>query len=61
MVVCKDEYTLEFEYKFYDRYNWDGGKQVTILGHVVTDEFMGEFHRHGLARVFDLRGSVKKV
>jgi len=61
VVVCKDEYTLEFEYKFYDRYNWDGGKQVTILGHVVTDEFMGEFHRQGLAREFDMRGSVKKT
>jgi RHS repeat-associated protein len=43
--VCKDEYTLQFEYKFYDRYNWDIGKEVKILGVTVTDKFMGEFHR----------------
>jgi len=59
--ACKDEYTLEFQYKFYDRYNWDGGKQVTILGQVVTDQFMGEFHRQGLAREFDMFGAVKKT
>ena len=59
--VCGEEYTLEFEYKFYDRYNWDGGKQVTILGQVVTDQFMGEFHRQGLAREFDMFGSMKKT
>ena len=59
--VCKHEYTLEFEYKFYDRYNWDTGKSVTILGHMVTDQFMGEFHRQGLAKGFDMRGSAKKT
>jgi RHS repeat-associated protein len=59
--VCKDEYTLEFQYKFYDRYNWDTGKSVTILGQTVTDAFMGEFHRQGLAREFDMRGAVKKT
>src|SRR5882672_1917746 len=36
---------LELEYKFYDRYNWDGGKSVTIAGIQITDEAMGEFHR----------------
>jgi hypothetical protein len=59
--VCKDEYTLQFEYKFYDRYNWDIGKEVKILGVTVTDKFMGEFHRQGLAKEFDMRGSVKKT
>jgi RHS repeat-associated protein len=59
--VCKDEYTLEFQYKFYDRYNWDTGKSVTILGQTVTDQFMGDFHRQGLAREFDMRGAVKKT
>ena len=49
------------EYKFYDRYNWDMGKKVTILGVTVTDQFMGEFHRQGLAKEFDMRGSVKKT
>lgn len=60
-IVCKDKYTLEFQYKFYDRYNWDGGKSVKILGVTVTDQFMGEFHRQGLAKEFDMRGSVKKT
>lgn len=52
-------YTLDFEYKFYDRYNWDGGKSVTIFGVTVTDEFMGDFHRQGLAREFNMYGSVR--
>lgn len=47
-------YTLELEYKFYDRYNWDGEKSVTFHGIVVTDRFMGEFHRQGIAKEFDL-------
>jgi hypothetical protein len=59
--VCKEEYKLEFQYNFYDRYNWDGGKMVKILGAVVTDQFMGEFHRQGLAREFDMLGTVKKT
>ena len=59
--VCKDKYSIEFEYKFYDRYNWDSGKAATIGGVTVTDAFMGEFHRQGSAKEFDMRGSVKKT
>lgn len=33
---------------------------MTILGQRVTDEFMGEFHRQGLAREFDCHGSIKR-
>ena len=54
------EYELEFEYKFYDRYNWDAGKSVTFAGITVTDVFMGEFHRQGLAKEFDCYGSFKR-
>jgi peptidoglycan hydrolase-like protein with peptidoglycan-binding domain len=53
-------YDLEFEYKMFDRYNWDGGKAVDILGIEVTDEFMGEFHRQGLAREFNQHGSARR-
>ena len=53
-------YTLSFEYRFYDRYNWDGGKSVTILGITVTDAFMAEFHKQGLAQEFDCFGSFKR-
>lgn len=54
------EYEMDFEYKVYDRYNWDAGKEVTILGIKVTDHFMGEFHRQGLAREFDCFGSIRR-
>ncbi len=53
-------YNLAFEYKFYDRYNWDGGKSVTIGPVTITDAFMGEFHRQGLAKEFDMFGSVRR-
>ena len=54
------EYELDFEYKFYDRYNWDAGKSVTFAKITVTDRFMGEFHRQGLAREYDCWGSFKR-
>lgn len=57
----RKSYRLEFKYKFYDRYNWDGGKKVTIFGQTITDEFMGRFHREGLAREFNMYGSYKKT
>jgi len=54
------DYELEFEYKLFDRYNWDAGKFVTIAGVKVTDAFMGEFHRQGLAREFNCYGAFKR-
>ena len=51
---------MDFEYKFFDRYNWDGGKSVEIFGITITDEFMGRFHREGLAREFNMNGSIKR-
>lgn len=55
-------YDLAWEFRCYDRYNWDNGKQVTlpVVNIVITDHFMGEFHRCGLAREYDLRGSVRR-
>lgn len=44
----------------YDCYNWDGGKEVTIMGTTITDEFMGEFHRQGLARGFNCHDSIRR-
>lgn len=60
MELTGRHYAVDFDYCFYDRYNWDGKKAVTILGTVVTDEFMGEFHRQGLAREFDCYGSLHR-
>jgi peptidoglycan hydrolase-like protein with peptidoglycan-binding domain len=53
-------YEVEFRYNMYDRYNWDGGKSVTIGGVTVTDEFMGEFHRQGLAREYNCFGALTR-
>jgi hypothetical protein len=53
-------FEVDFEYHVYDRYNWDGGKKVTIGGIDVTDEFMGEFHRQGLAKEFDCHGKIAR-
>jgi RHS repeat-associated protein len=49
------EYQLNFEYKIFDRYNWDNGKFV--LGGLITDRYMGKFHRMGLAAEFNTFGS----
>lgn len=54
-------YSLNFEYHFYDRYNWDKGKAVNIGPITITDEFMGEFHRQGLAREYDAIGLIKRT
>ena len=53
-------YGVDFEYCVYDRYNRDGGESVTIMGTTITDEFMGEFHRQGLAREYDCYGTVRR-
>jgi hypothetical protein len=59
-------YDLDFHYHMRDRYNWDGGKEVSIPSVfsdepiVITDEFMGEFRRQGLAREFYCVGSVRR-
>jgi hypothetical protein len=53
-------YEVDFEYKFFDRYNWDAGKSVTFAGITISDEFMGEFHRQGLAKEYNCFGSFKR-
>ncbi len=55
----KKAYYMEWEYKFFDRYNWDNGKAVKIFNIEVTDKFMGTFHRQGLAKEFNCFGSIK--
>lgn len=59
-------YRLEFRYHVFDRYNWDGKKGVDIplpAGRKVrvTDDELAEFHRQGLAREYNQRGSFLKV
>ncbi len=57
----KRSYQMQFEYKFFDRYNWDGKKKVSLFGVVITDKFMGQMHREGLAREYNCNGSFKKA
>ena len=60
--------SFTFEYKFADRYNWDKGKTVPLLGSFSrliwpngSDIFMGDFHLMGLAKEYSMRGSFVKV
>ncbi|MFC1642583.1 peptidoglycan-binding protein [Myxococcota bacterium] len=54
------QYTLDFTYKLFDRYNGDAGKSVTVFNVTITDEFMGEFHRQKLAKKFGCVGSFQR-
>ena len=56
----RPSYKMNFEYKFFDRYNWDGGKKTSLFGIEITDEAMARFHREGLAQEFDCWGSVRR-
>lgn len=51
------KYSMEFEYCFFDQYNWNKGIGVDIAGFRITDDFMGKFHRQGIAKEFELRGT----
>lgn len=51
-------FAMGFQFKFSDKYNWDKNKDVSIGGTVVTDMYMGEFHRQGLAREFYMYGNI---
>lgn len=53
----KPRVSVEYQTHVFDRYNWDGGKSVTILGQTITDEQLGRLHSVGLAQEFDIRGS----
>ncbi|MBL8231925.1 MAG: hypothetical protein JNL98_25735 [Bryobacterales bacterium] len=52
---------LDFEFRFFDEYNWHEGNMVTLYGIEITDDLMGRFHRQGLAREFEMTGSVRRV
>jgi hypothetical protein len=54
-------YRLWFTWLFSDRYNWDTGKVVDIAGIVITDKFMGDFHRQGMAQEFNMDGGVTEA
>jgi len=50
---------INYQLHVYDRYNWDAGKSVRIVGLPVPDTFLGRLHQVGIAKEYDLRGSSK--
>jgi hypothetical protein len=53
---CK--FNMSFSYYFADKYNWDRGKHVKILGYTVSDVTLGRLHEVGLAHEFEMTGKV---
>ncbi|MGH9904984.1 MAG: hypothetical protein ACRD8U_05285, partial [Pyrinomonadaceae bacterium] len=51
------EYEMKFTFNFFDRYNWDRGKLVEVLGEPVFDDELGRLHRVGFAQEYEMRGS----
>ncbi|MCA2206197.1 hypothetical protein [Nocardia rosealba] len=49
--------SMSYQVHLFDRYNWDGGKAVEILGIEITDARMGALHTAGLAKEFDQYGT----
>ncbi|MFC4125493.1 hypothetical protein [Nocardia rhizosphaerae] len=49
--------SMSYQIHLFDRYNWDGGKGVTILGIDISDERLGALHTAGLAREFNQYGT----
>jgi hypothetical protein len=50
-------FSMSFEYCLFDQYNWNGGGSVSLLGRNISDKDMGLFHKMGLAREYEVRGS----
>ena len=59
-VVAHDKckYEMTFDLKFFDKYNWDVGKSVTIFGIRVPDIALGELHQAGIAQEYLMNGNV---
>ncbi|WP_255475252.1 hypothetical protein [Pseudocitrobacter sp. 73] len=57
-------YSLKFQFHFFDRYNWNINKPdsgVRLGGVIpVTDRFMGRFHQECLAREYNIKGVIEK-
>jgi hypothetical protein len=64
-IVCTStgerKYKVEFEFHFDDRYNWDTGKGVNIVGIHVSDASLGRLHKVGIAHEFDMTGKATKT
>lgn len=56
-------YELKFQFKFFDRYNWNikvAGSGVRLDSIIpVSDSFMGQFHQGCLAREYNIFGTIE--
>jgi hypothetical protein len=64
--VCGDTILLNYEFKLFDRYNFNRGQStffdVPLIGQQeVPDEVPGHLHEVGLAREFDVEGAVHMI
>jgi hypothetical protein len=48
--------TIVYKVHVFDRYNWDKGKFVEIVGRRVEDKTLGELHKAGLAKEYEVNG-----
>lgn len=48
---------VDYQTHVWDRYNWDGGKAVTIGPITIEDESLAEMHRAGVAQEYDMVGT----
>ena len=54
-----DPVSGEITVQIRDKYNWDQGKDVNILGVTIKDEVLGSLHQAGLAQEYDVKGEYK--
>lgn len=62
--------TMDLNLYLFDRYNWDGTKEVelldntpldnTLLDVTVTDDQLGQLHRQGVAQEFEMYGDTHR-
>lgn len=50
-------YTLNFNFIFFDRYNWNKGQRADF--YTPSDDTMGQYHKPGLAREYNIWGSFR--
>lgn len=50
---------MVYSFHFFDRYNWDGSKHVTVGGQDINDELLQTLHKQCLAREYDIKGLLE--
>ncbi len=53
-----DQYSMDFDLHYFDPYNWNTGQSFPSFGVDVKDSSMALFHRQGLAKDYNLVGSL---